>query len=64
MTVETLPATHGRFRLNAELPIPFDEHGYFIVRCLASDLGKRLDEILDAILRATEHCIRKKGSRL
>ena len=84
--LETLPETAGRFRLNAELPIPFDgwgkmevdllcsdarlvieldggqhlanadayrrdrrkdallqEHGYFVLRFLAEDVGKRLD---------------------
>ena len=92
--LETLAATIGRFRLNAQLPIPFDgwgnmevdllceearvaveidggqhlndadayrrdrrkdqllqEHGYFVLRFLAEDVGKRLDMVLDAILR-------------
>jgi very-short-patch-repair endonuclease len=92
--LETLAETAGRFRLNAELPIPFDgrgrmevdflcegarlvieldgaqhladaeayrrdrrkdallqEHGYFVMRFLAEDLAKYLDEVLDAILR-------------
>jgi len=96
--LETLPLTVGRFRLNAELGIPFDtqgrmevdflcealrlvieldggqhladteayrrdrrkdaalqEHGYFVLRFLAEDVGKRLDDILDAILRALAH---------
>ena len=96
--LETLPKTAGRFRLNAELPIPFDgwgkmevdllcsevrlvieldggqhlanidayrrdrrkdvllqEHGYFVLRFLAEDVGKRLDLVLDAILRALTH---------
>jgi very-short-patch-repair endonuclease len=85
----------GCFRLNAELPIPFDgsgkmevdllcadrrlaieldggqhlgdaeayrrdrrkdrllqENGYLVLRFLAEDVGVRLDEVLDAILRA------------
>jgi superfamily II DNA or RNA helicase/very-short-patch-repair endonuclease len=93
--LESLPQTTGRFRLNAELSIPFDgqgrmevdllcdalhlaieldggqhlgdaeayrrdrrkdmllqENGYLVLRFLAEDVGKRLDEILDAILRA------------
>ena len=93
--LETLPETSGRFRLNAELPIPFDgwgkmevdlfcsdarlaieldgrqhlanadayrrdrrkdallqEHGYFVLRFLAEDVGRRLDAVLDAVLRA------------
>jgi superfamily II DNA or RNA helicase/very-short-patch-repair endonuclease len=94
----SLPETAGRFRLNAELPIPFDgrgrmevdllcadarvaieldgeqhladadayrrdrrkdlllqESGYLVLRFLAEDVGKRLDEVLDAILRALAH---------
>jgi len=96
--LQTLSTTAGRFRLNAELPIPFEmhgrmevdllceearlvievdgaqhladpdayrrdrrkdaalqEHGYFVLRFLAEDLGKRLDDILDAIQRALAH---------
>jgi superfamily II DNA or RNA helicase/very-short-patch-repair endonuclease len=92
--LETLQETNGRFRLNVELPIPFDgwgrmevdlldaearvaieldggqhfadadayrrdrrkdsalqENGYFVLRFLAEDLGERLDEVLDAVLR-------------
>jgi very-short-patch-repair endonuclease len=93
--LEMLPATTGRFRLNAELPMPFDnsgrmevdllcadarlaveldgaqhlesadayrrdrhkdqllqENGYFVLRFLAEDIGKRLDVVLDTIQRA------------
>ena len=96
--LETLPDISGRFRLNAELPIPFDgngrmevellcedarvaieldgsqhldgaeayrrdrrkdlflqENGYFVLRFLAEDVGKHLDAVLDAILRALSH---------
>ena len=96
--LETLPETVGRFRLNAELPIPFDgtgqmevdllcadariaieldgsqhfddadayrrdrrkdlllqEHGYFVLRFLAVDVGRCLDMVLDAILRTLSH---------
>ncbi len=99
--LETLPETAGRFRLNAELPIPFDgmgqmevdllcadarltieldgaqhldgedayrrdrrkdqllqEHGYFVLRFLATDVGKRLDAVLDTILRTLAHQLR------
>ena len=102
--LETLPRTSGRFRLNAQLGIPFDaqgrmevdffceglrlvieldgaqhlsdpeayrrdrrkdaalqEHGYFVLRFLAEDVGKRLEDILDAILRALAH--REKSAR-
>jgi len=96
--LESLPATAGKFRLNVELPIPFDgcgrmevdllcadagvaveldgpqhfdnveayrrdrrkdvllqENGYRILRFLAEDISKRLDDVLDAILRALAH---------
>jgi superfamily II DNA or RNA helicase/very-short-patch-repair endonuclease len=96
--LETLTATNGKFRLNVELPIPFDgrgrmevdllcppsriaieldggqhlgdadayrrdrrkdallqENGYLILRFLAEDVGKHLDRVLDAILRALSH---------
>lgn len=35
--LETLPATTGRFRLNAELPIPFDNWGRMEVDLLCAD---------------------------
>jgi very-short-patch-repair endonuclease len=93
-----LPATAGKFRLNVELPIPFDGwgrmevdllcalsriaieldggqqlgdadayrrgrrkdvllqmNGYLVLRFLAADVGKSLDQVLDAILRALSH---------
>ncbi len=96
--LETIAETAGRFRLNAELPIPFDgwgrmevdllcassriaieldgsqhlgdadayrrdrrkdsllqENGYRILRFLSEDVGKHLDQVLDAILRALSH---------
>jgi very-short-patch-repair endonuclease len=96
--LDTLRETDGQFRLNAELPIPFDgfgrmevdllnararivveldgaqhlndaeayrrdrrkdallqENGYFVLRFLTEDVGKQLDLVLDAILRAMTH---------
>jgi very-short-patch-repair endonuclease len=93
--LESLSETAGKFRLNVELPIPFDgwgkmevdllcadarvaveldgaqhlsdadayrrdrrkdfllqKNGYFVLRFLAEDVGKRLDEVLDTILGA------------
>lgn len=90
--LETLVETSGRFHLNTELPIPFDNrgvmevdllcaearlvieldgaqhladadayrrdrrkdallqrHGYFVLRFLAGDIGRHLDDVLDAI---------------
>jgi len=91
---ETLPGLTGRFRLNALLPIPFNdrgqmevdllcedarlvieidglqhlgnaeawrrdrrkdallqEHGFFVLRFLADDLGRHLETVLDAVAR-------------
>ena len=99
--LETLAGTAGRFRLNTELAIPFNqesamevdflcaeakvvveldggqhladaeayrrdrrkdallqENGFFVLRFLAEDIGKRLDEVLDAILRALARRLR------
>lgn len=96
--LESLPETSGRFRLNAELPIPFDgwgkmevdllcsdarlaieldgeqhlasedayrrdrrkdvllqENGYLVLRFLVTDLGRKLDAVLDTILQALSH---------
>jgi superfamily II DNA or RNA helicase/very-short-patch-repair endonuclease len=100
--LQSLPATTGHFRLNAELPIPFEgsgqmevdllcaearlvieldgaqhlsdpdayrrdrrkdallqENGYFVLRFLAEDVGKNLDQVLDAVLRALARQQRK-----
>ena len=100
--LETLSQTAAKFRLNIELPIPFDGHGcmevdllcaatrvaieldgaqhlndptayrrdrrkdallqendYFVLRFLAEDIGKRLDDVLDAILRVMTRRARK-----
>jgi len=96
--LETLTVTHGRFKLNAALPIPFNEdgttevdllcaelrlaveldgpqhfgdaaayrrdrrkdlllqeNGFLVMRFLTDDIGERLNEVLDAILRMMEH---------
>jgi very-short-patch-repair endonuclease len=101
-----MSATRGVFKLNAALPIPFDDrsqmevdflgrdarlvieidgmqhlsdpeswrrdrrkdvllqsHGYLILRFLADDLGKRLDEVLDTVLRSVEHLRRGKSAQ-
>mgnify|MGYP006297545585 CR=1 FL=1 len=34
------------------------EHGYFVLRFLAEDIGRNLNAVLDAILRALAHCTR------
>jgi very-short-patch-repair endonuclease len=104
--LESLPETAGKFRLNVELPLAFDErgrmevdllcaeaavaieldgaqhfggpedyrrdrrkdallqeNGYFVLRFLAEDVGKRLDEVLDAILRTLAHRRRETSTR-
>lgn len=38
------------------------ENGYFVLRVLADDVGKRLDDILDAILRTITHCQRTRNN--
>ncbi len=103
--LETLGETTGRFRLNVELPIPFDgwgrmevdllcadariaveidgeqhlagveayrrdrrkdhllqENGYLVLRFLAEDVGKRLDEVLNGIIRALAYRGRRPPS--
>jgi len=36
------------------------ENGYFVLRFLAEDVGKRLDHVLDTILRALEHLTQRE----
>ncbi|MDD4890073.1 MAG: DEAD/DEAH box helicase family protein [Phycisphaerae bacterium] len=36
------------------------ENGYFVLRFLAEDVGKHLDDVLDAILRTLAHCQRER----
>ena len=42
----------GRDRRKDQL---LQENGYFVLRLLAEDVGRRLDSVLDAILRAMAH---------
>jgi len=35
------------------------EYGYFVLRFLCEDLGKRLDDVLDSVLRALAHRTRQ-----
>ena len=39
------------------------ENGYFVLRFLADDVGKNLDLVLDAILRALSHRRQKVPER-
>jgi superfamily II DNA or RNA helicase/very-short-patch-repair endonuclease len=102
--LQTLPDTAGKFRLNVELPIPFDgrggmevdllaaearvaveidgpqhladreayrrdrrkdallqENGYVVLRFLAEDVGKHLDDVLDMLLRTLARRQRDPG---
>ena len=38
------------------------EHTYFVLRFLAQDIGKRLEETLDVILRTLDHCERRTNA--
>jgi very-short-patch-repair endonuclease len=40
------------------------EHGYFVLRFLATDVGRRLDTVLDTILRTLAHRARDRASNL
>jgi very-short-patch-repair endonuclease len=51
------PEAYRRDRLK---DMHLQEHGYFVLRFLAEDVGKRLDTVLDTILRALSH--RRRGS--
>ena len=50
------PEANRRDRRKDQL---LQEHGYFVLRFLAEDMGKHLDEVLDAILRTLSHRGRK-----
>jgi very-short-patch-repair endonuclease len=43
------------YRRDRRKDILLQENGYLVLRFLAEDVGKRLDEILDSILRALSH---------
>ena len=43
------------YRRDRRKDVLLQEHGYFVLRFLAEDLGKNLDNVLDAILRALSH---------
>ena len=40
------------YRRDRRKDAALQEHGYFVLRFLCEDLGKRLDDVLDAILRS------------
>jgi len=43
------------YRRDRRKDLLLQEHGYFVLRFLAEDVCKRLDQVLDAIVRALEH---------
>jgi len=43
------------FRRDRRKDILLQENSYLVLRFLAEDVGKRLDEVLDAIIRALSH---------
>ena len=54
MEVEHLgdPEAYRRDRRKDQL---LQEHGYFVLRFLAEDVGKCLEQVLDTILRVVSH---------
>jgi very-short-patch-repair endonuclease len=47
------------YRRDRRKDILLQEHGYFVLRFLAEDLGKHLDMVLDTILRTLSHRLRR-----
>jgi len=43
------------YRRDRRKDVVLQENGYFVLRFLAEDIGKHLDEVLDAILRSLSH---------
>lgn len=43
------------YRRDRRKDVLLQENGYFVLRFLAEDVGKHLDTVLDAILRALAH---------
>jgi len=51
------------YRRDRRKDVLLQEHGYFVLRFLAEDVGTRLDLVLDTILRTLEHRTRSLSSR-
>ncbi|NLE60318.1 MAG: DUF559 domain-containing protein, partial [Planctomycetes bacterium] len=43
------------YRRDRRKDMLLQESGYFVLRFLAEDVGKRLNEVLDTVLRALAH---------
>ncbi len=48
-------ASAEAYRRDRRKDMLLQEHGYFVLRFLAEDVGQQLDTLLDAILRALSH---------
>ncbi len=48
-------ASEDAYRRDRRKDALLQEHGYFVLRFLTKDVGERLDEVLNAILRALSH---------
>ena len=46
------------YRRDRRKDFMLQENGFFVLRFLADDVGKHLDDVLDAILRVMAHCER------
>jgi very-short-patch-repair endonuclease len=59
MTIELDGAQHldgeEAYRRDRRKDLLLQEHGYFVLRFLAVDAGRRLDTVLDTILRTLSH---------
>ncbi len=53
-------ADAAAYRRDRRKDLLLQENGYFVLRFLAEDLGKNLDEVLDAILRTLS---RRRGKQ-
>jgi superfamily II DNA or RNA helicase/very-short-patch-repair endonuclease len=55
-------ADHDAYRRDRRKDVLLQEHGYFVLRFLAEDVGKHLDQILDIILRVLVHHQRRMAN--
>jgi very-short-patch-repair endonuclease len=49
------PRPADSYRRDRRKDVLFQENGYHVLRFLCEDVGQRLDEVLDAIVRALSH---------
>jgi hypothetical protein len=54
-------ASADAYRRDRRKDALLQEHGYFVLRFLAEDVGKRLDSVLDAILRVLARRVRESN---